>query len=250
MSLAERLAPKPPHILVYDIETSPHLVWTYDLFGANISPDKIVQPSRMLCWAGKWVGNKQVMFYSEHHDGHAAMVEKLWDALDQADIVVTYNGRGFDNKHAMREFITAGLGPPSPWQDIDLLKENRRLFKFASNRLGYVTDALGLETKLDIGGHGLWLKVLQGDDKAWAMFKKYNRQDVVATEALAETLWPYLKVPHQGLWSGNPKACPTCGDTALTPMGKTYTKTASYPRLVCACGAWCKVLANGQTRPI
>lgn len=250
MSLAERLTPKPPRILVYDIETSPNLVWTYNLYNANISPDKIVEPSRMLCWAGKWVGSKHVMFYSEHHDGHETMVAALWEALDEADIVVTYNGRGFDNKHAMREFVTAGLGPPSPWQDVDLLKENRRLFKFASNRLGYVTETLGLETKLDTGGQGLWLRVLQGDEKAWAMFKRYCKQDVVATEGLAAFLWPYLKVPHFGLWSGGNRVCPSCGSTSLVPMGKTYTKTASYPRLRCACGAWCKVLNNGQTRQI
>lgn len=250
MSLADRLAPKPPRILIYDIETSPHLCYTYDLYGANITGDKIVQPSRLLCWAGKWVGTKSVMFYSEHHHSRAEMVQALWRALNEADIVIGYNHKGFDNKHAMREFITQGLGPPAPWQDIDLLKENRRLFKFASNRLGYVTQALGVETKLQTVGQGLWHKVLQGDAKAWALFKKYNVQDVRATEALAATLWPFLRTPHQGLWSGNPRSCPTCGGTDLTPMGKTYTKTASYPQLVCACGAWCKVLANGQTRAI
>lgn len=250
MSLAERLAPNPPRILVYDIETSPHLAYTYDTFNATIRPDQIVQPSRLLCWAGKWVGTKRVMFYSEHHHDRAEMIEALWLALDEADIVVGYNHKGFDNKHAMREFITHGLGPPSPWLDVDLLKENRRLFKFASNRLGYVTETLDLPTKLDTGGQGLWLRVLDGDEVAWRKFKAYNVQDVRATEALAEMLWPFMRVPHQGLWSGNPKACPSCGGTDLTPMGKAYTRTTSHPRLLCVCGAWCKVLASGQTRPI
>ena len=180
----------------------------------------------------------------------AIEAEGVATALNEADIVVGYNHKGFDNKHAMREFITHGLGPPSPWLDVDLLKENRRLFKFASNRLGYVTEELDLPTKLDTGGQGLWLRVLDGDEAAWRKFKAYNVQDVRATEALAEMLWPYMRVPHQGLWSGNPKACPSCGGTDLTPMGKAYTKTTSNPRLLCACGAWCKVLASGQTRPI
>ena len=76
-----------------------------------------------------------MQFFSEHHHDRQVMIDELWHALDQADIVIGYNNKGFDNKHAMREFITSGLGPPSPWQDVDLLKENRRLFKFASNRL-------------------------------------------------------------------------------------------------------------------
>lgn len=249
MSLAERLKPKAPRVFVYDIETSPHLCWSFETFNTNIRPDMIVQPSRVLCWAGMWLGESKVSFYSEHHHDRERMIEALWEALDEADIVVTYNGRGFDNKHVMREFLTAGLGPPSPWQDVDLLKENRRLFKFASNRLGYVTETLGLDTKLDTGT-GLWRRVLDDDPKAWALFKRYNIADVKATAALAEFLWPYMRVPHVGLWSGNTKACPSCGSTELTPMGKTYTKTASYPRLVCACGAWCKVISSGQTRPI
>lgn len=249
MGLAERLTPKAPRVWVYDIETSPNLVYTYDLYNTTIRPDQIVQPSRMLCWAGKWLDAKAVKFYSEHHHERTDMVEQLWLALDEADIVVTYNGRGFDNKHVMREFVTAGLGPPSPWQDVDLLKENRRLFKFASNRLGYVTETLGVDTKLDTGT-GLWRRVLEGDEKAWALFKRYNVADVRATQALLEVIAPFCRLPHMGLWTGNTKACPSCGDTTLTPMGKTYTKTASYPRLLCECGAWCKVLANGQTRPI
>jgi DNA polymerase elongation subunit (family B) len=250
VSLAERLTPKQPKVLVYDIETSPHLTYTYDLYGADIRPDMIVEPSRLLCWAGKWMDAKGVMFYSEHHNDRAEMVEAMWHALDEADIVIGYNHRGFDNKHVMREFVTSGLGPPSPWQDVDLLKENRRLFKFASNRLGYVTEVLGLETKLDTGGQGLWRKVLEGDEAAWAKFKRYNIQDVRVTQLLAEYLWPYLGLPHMGLWADDLTCCPTCGGSDLTPMGKAYTRTMSYPRMICACGAYCKVLASGQTRPL
>jgi DNA polymerase elongation subunit (family B) len=249
MALAESLTPRPPRVLVYDIETSPHLVWTYNLHDTSIRPDQIVTPSRLLCWAGKWTDSQQVMYYSEHHNSRREMVEALWHALNDADVVVGYNHRGFDNKHAMREFVTSGLGPPSPWVDVDLLKENRRLFKFASNRLGYVTETLGLPTKLDTGT-GLWRKVLEGDEKAWAKFKAYNVADVRATQALLEYLAPYVRNVHLGLFTGDPTCCPTCGGTDLTPMGKTYTRTAAYPQLMCGCGAWCKVLANGQTRPI
>ena len=248
MSIHERLNRK-PRVLVYDIETSPHLVYTYELYNTSVRPDQIVEPSRLLCWAGKWVGGKRVQFYSEHHHDREVMIDALWHALDEADIVIGYNHKGFDNKHAMREFVTSGLGPPSPWQDVDLLKENRRLFKFASNRLGYVTDALGLPTKIE-NAAGLWLRVLQGDDQAWDQFKAYNVQDVRATEALAEWLWPFLRLPHAGLWTGERRCCPACGGSDLTPMGKAYTKTASYARLLCSCGAWMKVLANGETRQV
>lgn len=252
MTLAERLTPSPPRVFVYDLETSPILAYTWRLTDANITPDQIVEPSRVLCWAGKWMDQRRVLFRSEFHDSREDMLRELWHCLNEAQIVVGYNQRGFDNGHIMREFILAGLGPPSPWVDVDLLAVNRRTFRFASNKLGYVTKALDVETKIDTGGQGLWRKVLHGDEKAWAKFRAYCKQDVVATACLAKVLWPYVgkHMPHVGLFSDDPTCCPACGSQDLTPLGFTYSKTGKWPRLLCACGAWCKVLANGQTRPI
>lgn len=246
VALSDKLRQK-PRILFYDIETSPHLVYAYDLYKPVIRPDQIVEPSRLLCWAGKWMGSRRVFCFDERD--RPEMLQALWDALNEADIVVGYNHAGFDNKHVRRELALAGFPPPSPWQDVDLLRENRRLFKFASNRLGYVTDCLDLPTKLTTSP-GLWRRVLEGDDRAWRDFRKYNKQDVVATEALARFLWKFLRLPHVGLWSDDLVSCPSCGGRVLEPAGKAYTKTAVYPRLLCSCGAWSKVLANGTTRLI
>ena len=250
MSLAERLTPNKPRVLTVDIETSPHLCFSYDLWNTNITPDKIVEPSRILCWAGKWLGESKVMYYGEHTHTREQMISALWDALDEADVLITYNGVKFDVPHIMREFITRDYLPPSPWIDIDLLQVARRRFKFASNRLGYVTSALNLPTKLETGVAQLWLKVLHGDDKAWKKFEAYNKRDVIVTELLYCVLLPWMKAPHAGLWSGDMSACPSCGSTSLTPTGMTYTKTAAWVKAACDCGAWCKVMANGQTRPI
>jgi len=247
MSLAERLTPK---VLTLDIETSPNLVWTYDLWDAKIGPDKIVQPSRVLCFAAKWLDQTQVQFYSEYHDGRDVMVSELWHLMDAADVLVTYNGVKFDVPHIMRTFIENGYPPPSPWIDVDLYKFVRSRYKFPSNRLGAVTDYLGLPSKLETGVSQLWKRVLDNDEKAWAAFKRYNKQDVVATEILYRTLACWMKGAHVGLWSGDMSTCPSCGSTQLHPMGMTYTKTAAYAKCVCECGAWCKVLPSGQTRPI
>ena len=63
---------------------------------------------------------------SDHHDGHDAMIEGIWKLLDEADAVVTWNGVSFDMKHLRREFVLAGLTPPSPWKDIDLMLTVKR----------------------------------------------------------------------------------------------------------------------------
>ena len=251
MSLADDLAdlePRDPRVLTIDIETSPNVVYAWGLYDQNIATSQIVDPSRVLCFAAKWQ-NEPVQFFSEFHDGREAMVAAAWALLNEADIVVGYNHVRFDIPHLHREFVLAGYGPPSPYQDIDLLRVNRQRFKFASNKLGYVTERLGLDTKMETGGQSLWNRVLANDPDAWETFRDYNRTDVVITEALFVRLLAWIRVPHLGLWSGELSNCYACDGSNLVPAGTVYAKTTAWPKLCCDdCGAWNKVLKNGQTR--
>jgi hypothetical protein len=250
--LAQRLAEltKPPKILTWDIETSPAIVYSWGLFGQDHSVSQIIEPSRVLCFAAKWLDKKRTEFYSEFHSSREDMIEQAWRLLDEADMVVSYNGAGFDSKHMNREFLLAGLGAPSPYVDIDLLRVNRANFKFLSNKLGYVTEAVGLPTKLETGGMELWKRVLDNDPAAWAKFKQYNIRDVQVTERLYSLLAQggWIKGVHAGLFTGNMSTCHNCGSADLTPVGVMYSKSNAWPKALCVCGAFNKVLGNGQTR--
>jgi DNA polymerase elongation subunit (family B) len=252
MTLAQALSDmnRPPRVLTLDIETAPALAFVWQLFDVTVSVSQIVEPSRVLCYAGKWLGDKRTTCVSEFHDGKKVMVQTMWDMLNDADIVVGYNHVRFDIPHMNREFMLAGLVPPSPVQHIDLLMVMRRNFKMMSNKLGYVTDAVGLETKLDTGGQALWNAVMENDPKAWDKFRRYNIQDVVITEQLFTLLAPWIKSPHAGLWTGDMSSCYACGSTRLVAHGVTRSKTMAWPLTQCAdCGAWNKVLKSGATRP-
>lgn len=251
VTLADRLTPKEPRVLTLDIETSPNVAYVWGLWDQNVSTSQLIQPSRVLCFAAKWLDGKRVYFYSEHHDGADAMVEAAWSLLDEADVVIGYNHIKFDIPHLHREFVQRGYAAPSPHLDVDLLKVVRSRFKFPSNKLGYVTQALGLDTKLETTGQDLWNRVLAGESAAWAEFKKYNVQDVHVTEQLFVLLSPWIQgVPHAGLSGGSMSVCPSCGSSKLDPAGFVFGKTMVYPKLGCECGAWCKVLRSGETRRI
>lgn len=246
--LTELLESDSPRILTLDIETSPNIVYAWGLWDQNIGVSQIIEPSRVLCVAAKWHGEREVLFHSER-EGRESMARAVWDLLDDADIVVGYNHERFDLPHLHREFLLAGLVPPSPYQTVDLLKVNRRRFKWVSNRLGYVTEALGIGSKLETGGQALWRGVLANEDKAWAKFRRYNIQDVRLTEQLFDLLAPWIKSPHRGQWSGDMRSCYACGSVELVLMGICYGRAVSYPKAQCAdCGAWNKVMKNGQTR--
>lgn len=240
--LGDRTVAKGFKALVLDIETGPNLGWVWGLWDQNVSLGQIESTGSVLCFAAKWLGDPQTktIFKSVHHDGEAEMIEEAWRLIDEADAVIHYNGRGFDIKHLNREFLLAGLNPPSPHKDIDLLTIARSRFKFLSNKLDFVSQQLGVGSKVKHEGFSLWLKCLEGDDAAWSRMKKYNIGDIKITEEVYWRFRGWIKGhPAVGLYTGEERSCPNCGGTHLQSRGYYRTNASVYRRYHCqGCGAW------------
>lgn len=226
-------------ILSIDIETSPNLAHVWGLWDQNVGLNQLMEATEMLCFAAKWVGERKTYFYSVHHDGKEAMVRAAYDLLDEADVVLHFNGRHFDVPHLNREFIALGYEPPSPFKQVDLLEVVKKQFKFPSNKLAYVSKALGLEGKVQHEGHELWVKCMAGDRRAWATMKKYNIQDTVLNEELYFRLLPWIpNHPSFGAFTGE-DVCPNCGGDNLQPRGYALTMQSQFQRFKCRdCGKW------------
>lgn len=258
LAAAIRKIAKPKHnvrVLFFDIETQPHEVYTWGLWDQNVSISQIIQPGRVFGFAAKWLGEKDALFYSDHQDGHEAMVQAAHRLLSEADIVVTYNGISFDIPHMQREFLLLGYNPPKPFKQIDLLRVAKKQFKFASNKLDYISQQLGIGRKTSHEGFELWVKCMAGDPKAWKKMATYAKQDVKLTEKLYHYLLPWLtNVPHIGQMDGTDSSCWACGGTKLVRDGTAYAFVSSYRLYQCqGCGAWVRGLAKLQdathTRP-
>ena len=103
-----------PKILVIDIETSPASGFIWKLFDVNVSLSQLIDTSKVICFAAKWVGeNQRLYFTSNQEDTHKAMIKKAWDLFNEADAVIGYNSKNFDCKILNKEFILAGFPPPS-----------------------------------------------------------------------------------------------------------------------------------------
>lgn len=179
--------------LVIDIESMANLAWVWDTWKQNIYPNQIVKHRRTISFAAKWLGEPKVYFYSEFHNSREEMIQRAWELLDEADAVITYNGKRFDIKHLNTEFKLAGLNPPSHFQHIDLLQVTRREFAFGSNRLDSVVQRMGIGRKDEIDeGFALWTKCEAGDKSAWKRMRAYNRKDVILTEQLFEEFRPWI----------------------------------------------------------
>lgn len=168
------------------------------------------------------------------------MLDQAHRLLTEADVVVGYNSKNFDIKHLNREFILAGMTPPAPYAQVDLYLAVKRQFKFTSNKLDHVAQELGLGAKTQHTGFQLWRDCMAGSEKAWALMRKYNKQDVVLTEKLYDKLLPWIPGhPSVGLYEGLADVCISCGSGVLQSRGYAYTSVSVYQRLVCVdCGKW------------
>jgi hypothetical protein len=222
-----------------DIETAPNTVHTWGLFDQNIGINQILATGYVMCWAAKWGESKRMEFRSVHHDGERNMLERIHALLDEADIVVSYNGIKFDLPTLNKEFFRHDMAPPSPYRQVDLLRVVRQQFRFPSNKLDHVAQEVGLGGKIKHTGHALWIQCMEGDDAAWKLMRAYNKQDVVLLERLYGKLLPWIKHhPNAGLWQEG-ICCPTCGSEKLQSRGYQRTLTLTYRRLQCQdCGSW------------
>lgn len=223
-------------ILVLDIETKPALVYSFQMYDTNISPEQVVDSGGMICFCAHWVGEKEYLFYSDWLDGHENMVKAAHKLLSEADAVVSYNGQKFDLPKLRGEFILAGLIPPPPPTSIDLLKTVRQ-FGLDMNKLAFVGPLLGVGKKLKHEGFGLWRSVMEGDPRAQKRMEHYCIQDVKLTTRLYARVLPFIQDhPHLG---DNKAECGACGSEHTQMRGFRRTKFFKIQRLQCQdCGGW------------
>lgn len=204
-------------ILFFDIETSPNI--SYSWFGQyEVNIIEHIEEGYIMSFAYKFLGDKGVRSYSldDFKGNKKKLVDKLWEVMNDSDIIVAHNGKAFDIKWANRAFIKYGLTPPSPYKVVDTLTEARSRFKFNSNRLNDLGKYLGLGEKFETGGFPLWKKCMAGDKKAYKKMVKYNKQDVVLLEKVYLKLRPFMNHPKINIGY---EECEKCGSKNIVKNG-------------------------------
>lgn len=228
-------------VLMWDLENTPMEVYSWGLWPKFIPTNMVINPSEMLCFGAKWLGKTTKVY--DQRMGYVEMLTVLRDLLTEADMVVSWNGQRFDTKKANTEFLKHGLTPPAPYKELDLMKLAKSRFAFASNKLDFVAQELGVGKKVDTGGFDLWKGVMAGDEAAWRKMRRYQKQDVDLLEELFYKLQGWLKMPHP-IKEGEDR-CRTCASYNLQKRGTARSLQGEYQRYQCQdCGHW----TNGTTR--
>lgn len=225
--------------LLLDIETAPNKAYVWGLFNQNVALNQLEASSYVLCWSAKWLGSKDMTFRSVQRHGAPKMIRDVHALLDEADIVIHYNGLKFDIPTLNKEMVQLGMLPPAPYRQIDLMQVCKHVFRFESNKLAYVLEALSLEGKIKTSGFELWVRCMNGERKAWQEMERYNRGDVARLEVLYRRLQPWIG--HHPNFSAalDVACCPKCGSREYQSRGTVLKTTLTYNRYRCnTCGGW------------
>jgi hypothetical protein len=250
-----------PKTLIFDIENAPMLVYLWQLGEQHVGLNNVKIDWSVLAWGAKWLGDPaHKMIYMDtrrqrNKRDDRKILKPLWKLLDQADIVITQNGKNFDSPKLNARFIQHGMRPPSPYKHWDTYQVARRVAKFTSNGLAYLSKNLNTDfkklTHRKFPGMALWDQCLEGNREAWTEMELYNNHDVLSTEGVYLKLldWAPKATPKTYTVTKKLYTCQNCGNRDHMRAGPVRTSmTGFYQQNSCpACGSWqprVKVLPN------
>lgn len=253
-----KLIPPPkegPKILLFDIETAPILGFVWQLWDNNLGLNQIVKDWSVLSWSAKWFKDdpKNVMYddlrKSKNLENDKPLLKTIWKLLDQADIVITQNGKKFDEKKLNARFVMNGMMPPSSFRHIDTVQIARKKFAFTSNKLEYMTDKLCTKYKKQkhnkFSGFELWIECLKGNQEAWKEMEIYNKYDVLSLEELYTKLMAWDNSINFDVYHNDFHNVCKCGSKSFKRNGFHYSNLGKYQRFKCTeCGSETKSRKN------
>lgn len=237
-----------PKVLLLDIETSPIIASVWGIWNQDVPLNMIEKDWSVLSYAAKILGEK-TMFYADARgqkdiNDDSKLLKGIWKLLDEADVIITQNGKKFDIKKLNARFIINGMKPPSSFKHIDTKQIASKNFSFTSNKLEYMAQKLGLKQQKSkhkkFAGFELWRQCLADNIEAWKEMEHYNKQDVLTLEELYMKLrgWDNGGVNFNVFVSDPDESCGVCGEHKLQKKGFSVTKTGKYQRYICTnCGS-------------
>lgn len=222
---------KGPKLLFLDIETEPIKAFVWNVWDQNISKEMMIKDWTILSWAAKWQGSDKILQMDVDRTSEKKMLKGMWRLMDKAEIIVTQNGKKFDEKKLNSRFIYYNMGKPSSYRHIDTLKLAKKYFGFTFNSLAYLAKYLKTKhQKLEhkkYPGFELWLACMDGVKDAWKHMRQYNIFDVVVLEEVYDRLIPWDPAFR------TPDKC-TCGSTSFKKIGFFLAAVgAKYQRYRC-----------------
>lgn len=181
---------KPKKILLYDIETSFNIVWSWQIGRKiSLSDDNIIAERKVITICYKWLNDPKTYSLVWKDNDDKEMLQKFAKIVESADIIIGHNSDQFDTKHVRTRCMYHNIQFPNKVNSIDTLKLARAGFKMNSNKLNYIGKFLGVGEKVDTGGIQLWKDVIiNRDKKALDKMVNYCIGDILLLEKVYNKL--------------------------------------------------------------
>ncbi len=229
--------------LFFDIETSFNICGIWETSKKVWVSEHTVLPGgewKIVCAAWKLQDEDTVhsCAWNKKQDDKKVLIA-IRDALLECDEAVAHFGDSFDLPKIRTRCYWQGIPFPADIPSLDTGRKLYRKFKMSSRKLDYITSRKGLARKIKTD-FDLWVKVRWNNDRtALAEMVRYCEQDVVALQALYESLVPYISANHHAgrLDNGTRAACPQCGKQNMR-LRKQRVTAAGTLRWQYQCN-WC-----------
>jgi DNA polymerase elongation subunit (family B) len=257
-------------VLTFDIETQRAIVETFSLFSKFTHMDRVLVPARVLCFSARWRGEDKTIFkaaWNEDSRFHVDQVQYekilqvIFELLDRAHVVITWNGDRFDLQWIEAECNRLGMGRPSPYKSVDLCKIAKKRFDkgLMSRKLEWSARYWLHDGKVKHGGTDLWHDIRHGTTAekraAQKLMREYCVHDTVLTERVFDEYYLPWSPVNLALYNSNidgELACTKCGTPGeLEPAGFYYADAYAYDQYRCRkCKGVSKSARSKHTTPL
>ena len=213
----------------------------------------------MLCFGYKVLGEKRTHCLnawdyptwnkSVNDDYH--LVKAAYEILIGADVIVTHNGKRFDEKFLNTRLAYHNLPPLPKLVHIDTCMVAQKRLYLAGNRLNDLAKFFRLPIeKMKHDGWDLWVDVWYRKPKAMKIMAAYCKQDVNVLEQCFNKLHANYsdQLPNFNHWrKGREEVCPACGSDEYIKWGYNRKPLIPQPRYKCkTCRATFQGNAKGE----
>jgi len=186
-------------VLLYDVETAPSVGYFWrGKWEVNIL--RCITEGGVISIAWKWLGEKETFVMKRGPKDNYALMKKMRDLMDEADVTVAHNGGNFDERVVRTDMLLHKLELSSPHKLVDTLSVAKKYFKFNSNSLDDLARLFGIPGKISTGGLQLWLDCEANKPAAWKRMMDYNKNDVVVLEKVYLRMLPWIANHPKWVW--------------------------------------------------
>lgn len=238
--IKDSLKMRPQKRLFFDIETGYYILkvrsWQLKNFKKYYDHGDIEREKEIICISYKWQGEDEVHTL-DWRNGEKKMLRDFVKVMGDADEIIGHNGDRFDLPFIRTRCLYHGILIFPNYRTLDTLKKARNRFLFASNKLDYLGQFMGIGGKEEHEGFDMWKKIVEeNDNDALAKMISYCERDVILLEDVYFVLSPFIDHNNNFavLRGGEKWHCPECASEDVE-MFRTYTTPMGVVRREMKC---------------